>query len=58
MEAAALYAFAAERDCPVVCFAYVKNDMGQRDSEFEKGYADGSTAALVIGDAAIRVWDQ
>jgi uridine phosphorylase len=27
MEAAALYTFANERDCPVVCFAYVANEM-------------------------------
>jgi len=63
MEAAALYTFANERDRPVVCFAYVTNEMGQGDSEFEKGDANGSTAALEIVDAAIegwraRSWDQ
>ncbi len=57
MEAAALYTFAAKRDCSVVCFAYVTNEMGQGDSEFEKGDANGSTAALEVIDAAIRVWD-
>lgn len=56
MEAAALYAFATERNCPVVCFAYVTNEMGQGDSEFEKGDADGSTAALEVIDAAITAW--
>jgi len=56
MEAAALYTFAAERDQPVVCFAYVTNEMGQGDSEFEKGDADGSTAALEIVDAAVAGW--
>jgi uridine phosphorylase len=56
MEAAALYTFATERDCPVVCFAYVTNEMGQGDSEFEKGVANGSEAALEIVDAAIGAW--
>jgi uridine phosphorylase len=56
MEAAALYTFASERNQSVVCFAYVTNEMGQGDSEFEKGDADGSTAALEIIDAAISGW--
>lgn len=50
MEAAALYAFAATRKHPVVCFAHVTNSMGQAHGDFEKGEADGSAAALkVIG---------
>jgi uridine phosphorylase len=57
MEAAALYTFASERNQPVVCFAYVTNEMGQGDREFEKGDADGSTAALEIIDAAIAAWN-
>jgi uridine phosphorylase len=57
MEAAALYTFASERDCPVVCFAYVTNEMGQGESEFEKGAANGSTAALEVIDAAITAWN-
>ncbi len=57
MEAAALYAFAGERDCPVVCFAHVTNEMGQGDSEFEKGDANGSTAALEVVSAAIAAWE-
>lgn len=56
MEAAALYTFASERNQSVVCFAYVTNEMGQGDSEFEKGDADGGTAALEIIDAAISGW--
>ena len=56
MEAAALYTFATERDCPVVCFAYVTNEMGRGDSEFEKGAANGSEAALEIVGAAIAAW--
>lgn len=46
MEAAALYAFAAARDRPVVCFAQVTNAMGQDEGDFEKGEALGTTAAL------------
>jgi uridine phosphorylase len=57
MEAAALYTFATERDCQVVCFAYVTNEMGQGDSEFEKGDANGSTAALEVIDAAMTARD-
>jgi uridine phosphorylase len=56
MEAAALYTFASERNCPVVCFAYVTNEMGQWDSEFEKGDADGSTVALEVIEAATTAW--
>ena len=57
MEAAALYTFASERNYPVVCFAHVTNEMGQGDSEFDKGDAEGSTASLEIIDAAIGAWN-
>ncbi len=57
MEAAALYTFAAERDRAVVCFAHVTNEMGRGDGEFEKGDANGSTAALEVIDAAITAWN-
>jgi uridine phosphorylase len=56
MEAAALYAFANEREYPVVCFAHVTNEMGDGESDFEKGDADGSPAALDLIDAAIAGW--
>jgi uridine phosphorylase len=56
MEAAGLYTFAAERDYPVVCFAYVTNEMGQGDGDFEKGAADGSQAALEVVAAAVTAW--
>jgi uridine phosphorylase len=56
MEAAALYTFAAERSQPVVCFAHVTNEMGQGEGEFEKGDANGSTAALELVDAAVAGW--
>ena len=56
MEAAALYTFAEERSRPVVCFAYVTNEMGQGDAEFEKGDADGSDVALEVIEAATVAW--
>ncbi len=46
MEAAALYAFARVRNRPVLCFAHVTNQMGQIEGDFEKGEANGATAAL------------
>jgi uridine phosphorylase len=54
MEAAALYAFAAARDKPVVCFAHVTNQMGQIEGDFEKGHADGTTGALKVVVTAAR----
>ncbi|TKX53906.1 uridine phosphorylase [Halorubrum sp. SP3] len=56
MEAAALYAFAAVRDRPVVCFAHVTNQMGQTEEEFEKGDANGSRDALEVIEAAAAAW--
>ena len=56
MEAAALYTFARERSRPVVCFAYVTNETGQGDAEFEKGDADGSDVALEVVEAATVAW--
>jgi uridine phosphorylase len=47
MEAAALYAFAAARGKPVLCFAHVTNQMG-RAGDFEKGEADGTVDALAV----------
>ena len=54
MEAAALYAFAAARGRPVVCFAHVTNQMAQIEGDFEKGPANGAdlTLALVAAVAA------
>lgn len=56
MEAAALYTFAAVRDHPIVCFAYVTNQMGQTDKDFEKGDAEGSRDALEVIDATVEAW--
>lgn len=57
MEAAALYTFARKRNCPVVCFAYVTNEMGKGNNEFEKGNTKGSIAALEIIKATIKAWE-
>ncbi|WP_119418459.1 nucleoside phosphorylase [Desertibaculum subflavum] len=48
MEAAALYAFAAARGKAVICFAYVTNQMGRVEGDFEKGHADGTTDAMAV----------
>jgi len=54
MEAAALYAFAAARERPVVCFAHVTNQMATVDGDFEKGEANGTAIACAIIAATIK----
>lgn len=56
MEAAALYAFAAARGKPVVCFAHVTNQMARIEGDFEKGEADGANDALAVVVATARAW--
>lgn len=56
MEAAALYAFAAARARPVVCFALVTNQMAQVNGDFEKGPADGADLALALVAAVGAAW--
>ena len=56
MEAAALYAFAAARQKPVLCFAHVTNLMAQSEGDFEKGEADGTVDALAVIGAAAKAW--
>ena len=56
MEAAALYAFAAARGKPVLCFAHVTNQMAQNEGDFEKGEADGTVDALGVIGAAAKAW--
>ncbi len=56
MEAAALYAFAAARSRPVICFAHVTNRMAQTEGDFEKGEDDGSREALAVIAATARAW--
>jgi uridine phosphorylase len=56
MEAAALYAFAGAAQRSVVCLAHVTNAMARSEGDFEKGEADGATAALAAVAATIRAW--
>jgi uridine phosphorylase len=56
MEAAALYAFAAARGKPVLCFAHVTNQMALVEGDFEKGEADGTVDALAVVSAAAAAW--
>jgi uridine phosphorylase len=58
MEAAALYAFAAARRKPMVCFAHVTNQMARIEGDFEKGEADGSVSALGVIRAAGQAWQK
>lgn len=55
MEAAALYAFAQAKRRAVLCFAHVTNQMGQ-EGDFEKGEANGATAALRLLHAVAEAW--
>jgi uridine phosphorylase len=52
MEAAALYAYAAARSQPVVCFAHITNTMATAGDDFEKGFDNGATASLSVAHAA------
>ena len=56
MEAAALYAFAAARGRPVLCFAHVTNQMGRIEGDFEKGVADGAEESLRVISLAAGRW--
>src|SRR5216683_1065442 len=56
MEAAALYAFAKARNCAVLCFAHVTNQMGRVEGDFEKGVADGAEESLKVIALAAASW--
>jgi uridine phosphorylase len=56
MEAAALYALAAAKGYPIVCFAHVTNTMATEGDDFEKGPDQGSHASLAVIGEAIRLW--
>jgi uridine phosphorylase len=56
MEAAALYAFAAARQSPVLCVAHVTNQMGVIEGDFEKGAANGAVASLSVIHSITRGW--
>jgi uridine phosphorylase len=57
MEAAALYAFSQARNRPVLCFAHVTNRMGS-EGDFEKGEANGATAAIRLITAVAERWSR
>jgi len=57
-EAAALYTFARKRNKAVLCLAHVTNTMGLSDLDFEKGEADGTTAALTMLEALAKGIEQ
>jgi uridine phosphorylase len=54
MESAALYAYAAARNRDVLCLAHVTNTMAVAGDDFEKGHANGATAALAMTAAIAR----
>jgi uridine phosphorylase len=56
MEASALYAFGTARHRPVICFAHVTNQMAVREGDFEKGEANGATAAIELIGAIGKAW--
>jgi uridine phosphorylase len=56
MEAAALYAFAAARSKPVLCFAHVTNQMGRIEGDFEKGAAEGAEQSLHVIAQTACAW--
>lgn len=56
MEAAALYAFAEARAKSVICLAYVTNQLGRIDCDFEKGEQNGANAALQVIRLIARAW--
>ena len=56
MEAAALYAFAEARKRPVICFALVTNQMGNKEEDFEKGDDSGSTDTLKLIAVVAKRW--
>jgi uridine phosphorylase len=51
MEAAALYTFSRAANVAVLCLAHVTNSMGQTETDFEKGEADGTAEALLLLEA-------
>jgi uridine phosphorylase len=55
MEAAALYAYAAARGRDVIALAHVTNTMAIDGDDFEKGHANGATAALALTAAITRI---
>ncbi|MDD5686563.1 MAG: nucleoside phosphorylase [Elusimicrobia bacterium] len=57
MEAAALYAFSKVKKKPLICFAYVTNQMGKKTKDFEKGEHNGSELAIHLINSVAGIWD-
>ena len=55
MEAAALYALREAKERNLICFAYVTNQMGQEEGDFEKGRANGIEEALRVISITARM---
>jgi uridine phosphorylase len=55
MEAAALLSFASARQCAVICFAHVTNQLATVVNDFEKGAASGSLASLMVIERVARL---
>jgi uridine phosphorylase len=58
MEAAALYAFAAARACPVLCIAHVTNQLGCVEGDFEKGDENGACSSIDLLMAFTAAWQR
>ena len=56
MEAAALYAFAAACQRPVLCIAHVTNQLGRAEGDFEKGAGNGALDSLALVNEIARAW--
>jgi len=56
MEAAALYAFAAACERPVICLAHVSNQLGCVEGDFEKGEANGAGSSLALVTTLAAAW--
>lgn len=56
MESAGLYAFAEARGRPVICFAYITNQMATVAEDFEKGEDGGTRDMLELLAATARAW--
>ncbi len=55
MEAAALYAFSAVKEKPVICYAHLTNTMAREGDDFEKGAENGSLASLNLVAETVKV---
>ena len=58
MEAAALYAFATARGCPVLCIAHVTNQLGCIEGDFEKGDENGACSSIDLLMAFSAAWQR